>query len=116
MEKGLDIVDAVFEHGQAIDADAEGEAADFFGVVVHEAIDGGIDHARAEKLDPGRAFAFRAVSAARRCAGAAAEGARSAKFDRGFGEGEIARAATPPPPEAEDLLHELFIGAAPIVD
>src|SRR6267378_2609209 len=58
LEKDLDIVDAVLEHGEAIDADAEGEAADLLGVVVYEAVDGGIDHAGAEEFDPGRAFTF----------------------------------------------------------
>src|SRR5438309_6953802 len=75
LEKDLNIVDAVFEHGQAVDADAEGEAADFFGIVIHEVVDGGIDHARAKEFDPGRAFALRAGSATGGRAGSAAEGA-----------------------------------------
>src|SRR6266852_6859500 len=37
LEKDLDVVDAVLEHGQAVDADAESEAADFLGVVIHKA-------------------------------------------------------------------------------
>src|SRR5882762_10069212 len=63
LEKDLNVVDAVLEHRQAVDANAEGEAADFLGIVVHEAVDGGIDHARAEELDPGGAFALRTSSA-----------------------------------------------------
>jgi hypothetical protein len=58
LEKDLDIVDAVLQHGKAVDADAESEAADFFRVVVNEAVDGGIDHAGAKEFDPRRAFAF----------------------------------------------------------
>src|SRR6266436_9188876 len=72
LEKDLDIVDAVLQHREAIDADAEGKAADFFCVVIHEAVDGGIDHARAEKFNPGRAFALRTRSTA---AGRAGSGA-----------------------------------------
>src|SRR6476646_9468323 len=65
LEENLYVVDLVFEHGQAIDAHAEGEATDFFGVVVDEAVDGGIDHARAEEFDPARALALGASSATR---------------------------------------------------
>src|SRR6266849_460666 len=61
LKKYLDVVNAVFQHGQAIDAHAEREAADFFRVVVHEAVDGGIHHARAEKLDGSRKIAKRNV-------------------------------------------------------
>src|SRR5437867_9678242 len=56
LEKDLDIVDAVFEHCQAVDADTEGESADSFGVIVHETVDGRIDHAGAEEFDPGCAL------------------------------------------------------------
>src|SRR6267378_2893961 len=81
LEKNLNIVDAVLEHREAVDADAEGEAADFFRVVVHEAVDGGIDHAGSEELDPGGAFAFRTRSPACRRAASAAEGAGHVEFD-----------------------------------
>src|SRR6266851_2960086 len=42
LEKDLNVVDAVPDHGQAVDAHAKGEAADFFGVVIHETVDGGV--------------------------------------------------------------------------
>src|SRR5882724_1946417 len=58
LEKDLNIVDAVLEHGQPIHAHAKGETADFFGVVIHETVDGGVDHARTEQFDPAGAFAF----------------------------------------------------------
>src|SRR5207245_5312874 len=77
LEKDLNIVDAVLQHREAIDAYAEGKAADFFPVVIHEAVDGGIDHARAEELHPRGALAFRARSAAgcRTCSAAKRKGA-----------------------------------------
>src|SRR5260370_42642789 len=92
LEKDLNVVDAVLEHGQAVDADAESEAADFLGVVIHKAVDGGIDHAGAEKLDPCGAFAFRTSSSACRCAGSAAEGAGDVEFNGRFRKWEIAGA------------------------
>src|SRR5437667_6519205 len=74
LEKDLDIVDAVLEHGETIDADAEGKATDFFRVVVDEAVDGGIDHAGAEEFNPSCTFALRAGSSASGRSGSAAEG------------------------------------------
>src|SRR6266850_2590623 len=89
LEKDLNIVDAVLQHREAIDADAEGEAADFFRVIVHETVDGGIDHARAEELDPRGALAFR-TGAAVRSAGSPAERAGDVELDGRLGEREIA--------------------------
>src|SRR5271157_3731555 len=63
LEKRLNVVDAVLEHGQPVDADTKREAAYFLGIVVHEAIDRGIHHARAKKFDPGRALALAASAA-----------------------------------------------------
>src|SRR5260370_37678627 len=88
LEKDLDVVDAVLEHGQAVDADAEGEAADFFGVVIHEAVDRGIHHTSAEKFNPSGAFAFRTSSPACRCASSAAEGAGNVELDARLGKRE----------------------------
>lgn len=48
LEKYLNVVNAVFQHGQTIDADAEGEASYFFRIVIHEAVDCRINHAGAE--------------------------------------------------------------------
>src|SRR5438046_9154285 len=73
LEKDLNVVDAVTQHGQAVDAHAEGEAADFLGVVIDEAVDGRVHHSRAEEFDPARAFAFGADTSARRGAAPAAE-------------------------------------------
>src|SRR5580692_12509327 len=65
LEKDLDVVDLIFQHGETINAHAEGEAARFFGVVVDEAVDSRIDHACAEKFDPACPFALRASATAR---------------------------------------------------
>src|SRR6267142_6986380 len=91
LEKHLNIVDAVLQHRESIDADAEGEAADFFRVVIHEAVDGGIDHARAKEFNPRSALAFRTGAAIRRT-GTAAERTGNVELDRRLGEREIAGA------------------------
>src|SRR5258708_12150858 len=66
LKKYLDVVNAVFQHGQAIDAHAEGEAADSLRVVVHEAVNSGVHHAPAEKLDPAPALALGTIPAGAR--------------------------------------------------
>src|SRR5690349_5409237 len=116
LKKNLDVVDLVFEHGEAIDAHAEGEAADFFGVVVDEAVDGGIDHAGAEEFDPARAFALGASAATCGCAAAAAEDAGDVKLDAGLGEREIAGTETSFYTGAEKLFDEIFDGAGEIAE
>src|ERR1700682_1641387 len=80
LEKDLNIVDAVLQHREAVDADAEGKATDFFRVVLHEAVDGGIDHACAKELDPRSALAFRKDVDVRRV-GSAPEMARAVKLN-----------------------------------
>src|SRR5438876_205389 len=104
LEKDLDIVDAVFEHGQAVDADTEGESADSFGVIVHETVDGRIDHAGAEEFDPGCALALRTRSATGGRARSAAEGTGDVKFDARLREGEIAGTETRLDARAEDIF------------
>src|ERR1017187_4230623 len=84
LEIKLQIVDVVFELRQALDAQAEGKTREPFRVVVHEAIDGRVDHARAEELNPARLLADVASLAA-------AEHARRVHLDRRLGEREIAR-------------------------
>src|SRR5207248_3990256 len=91
--------DAVLHHGDALDAHAEGEAGDFFGVVgvvtrvdlaacfislgVDGGEDSGVDHAAAEEFDPAGVFALAAAFAA-------AEDAGDLDVGGGFGEGEEA--------------------------
>src|SRR6266851_3575325 len=110
LKKDLDIVDAVLEHRKAVDADAESEAADLLGVVVHEAVDGGIDHAGAEKLDPCGAFAFRTSSSACRCAGSAAERAGNVELDGRLGERKITWAEARFDAGPEELFYEILDG------
>src|SRR5690348_6459657 len=116
LEEDLEVVDAVLEHRQAVHAHAESEAADLFRVVIHKAVDGGIDHARAEKLDPAGAFAFAASGAACARAGAAAENARDVEFDTGLGKRKIAGAEARLEGRAEELLDEVFDGAGEIAE
>src|SRR5712664_4188445 len=116
LEKDLDVVDAVFEHGQAVDADAEGEAADFFGVVVHETVHGGIDHAGAEEFDPGSAFALGAGSAGSCGASSAAEGTGDVEFDARLREWEIAGAEAGFHARTEKLFYEILDGAGEIAE
>src|SRR5207245_1241161 len=92
LEKDLDIVDAVLEHGETIDADAEGKATDFFRVIIHEAVDGGIDHAGAEEFNPGRTLALLAGSSASGRSGSTAEGAGDVELYAGLRERKIAGA------------------------
>src|SRR5258707_14620772 len=105
MEKILNVVDAVTQHGQAVNAHAEGKAADFFGVVVDEAIDGRIDHAGAEEFDPARALAFGANASARGGASPTTENAGHVEFDGRLGKREKAGAETRFDTDAEELLH-----------
>src|SRR5580692_12457867 len=64
LKKHLDIVDTILEHGQAVDADSEGEAAHLLRIVLDEAVDGRIHHARAEQLNPACTLTLRTSSAA----------------------------------------------------
>src|SRR5260370_478229 len=116
LEKDLNIVDAILEHGHAVDADAESEAADFFGVVIHEAVDGGVDNASAEEFDPGCAFTLRAGSAAVCGAGSSAEGAGDVEFDAGLGEREIAGPEACLYARAKKLLYKIIDGAGEIAE
>src|SRR5438552_425890 len=116
LEKDLDIVDAVLEHGETIDADAEGKATDFFRVVVDEAVDGGIDHAGAEEFDPGRAFALRTGSATRGRAGSPTERAGDIELYARLGEREIAGAEARFDAGAKKLFYEILDGAGEIAE
>src|SRR5450432_2046335 len=116
LKKHLDVVDAVLEHGQAVDADAESKATDFLRIIVHKAIYGGIDHAGTEEFDPAGAFALAAGSATFRGAAAAAENAGGVELHRWFGEGKITWAKAGLHRFAEELLHEVVDGAGEIAE
>src|SRR5712664_562935 len=114
LEKNLDIIDAVLQHREAIDAYAEGKAADFFRVVIHEAVDGGIDHARAEEFNPRGALAFRARSAAGGRTCSAAKWAGDVELDGRLGEREIAWPEARFHAGTKKLFYEIFDGAREI--
>src|SRR6266850_7116071 len=114
LEKDLNIVDAVLQHREAIDADAEGEAADFFRVIVHETVDGGIDHARAEEFNPRGTLAFRARSAAGGRTCSAAKWAGDVELDGRLGEREIAWPEARFHAGTKKLFYEIFDGAREI--
>ena len=52
IKKQAQIVDAVAQHGKAVEADAEGEAGVAFGVDVHILQDIGVYHAAAADFQP----------------------------------------------------------------
>src|SRR5579863_1778508 len=64
LEQHGQLTDAVLHHGKAVHAHAEGKSRKPFRIVIHEAVDGGVDHARAEQLDPARMFADAAAASA----------------------------------------------------
>src|SRR5881296_2943263 len=65
LEEQADVVDAMLEHGDAVDPEAEREPGEALRVVSHLLENGGVDHARSTHLDvPGSlaAAAARAVA------------------------------------------------------
>ena len=52
VEEGAQVVHAVFEHRQPVDAGAEGEALPYIGIEPAIGDHFGVDHARAEQLHP----------------------------------------------------------------
>src|SRR5260370_17082146 len=101
MEIKLQIVDIVLELRQAIDANAKGKAGKMIRVIIHETVDGRINHASAEQLDPTRLLAHRAARAA-------AEHARRVDFDRRLGERKIARPQARFHFTPEKFPHQIF--------
>src|SRR5439155_23459881 len=116
LKKNLNIIDSVFQHSQAVDAEAEGEAADFLRLVVHKALDRGIDHARAKEFDPGRALALSTGSAAGGGSRSAAERAGNVELDGGFGKREIAGSEARGHPGTKKLFDEIFDGAGEVAE
>src|SRR3990170_2657914 len=83
-EEGAQIRHAVFQHGDAVDAEAEGEALIAFGIEPHIAQHVGMHHAAAENLEPLIALANADL--------VTHFGVADIDFHRRLGEREIARA------------------------
>src|SRR5262249_54143166 len=114
LKKHLDVVDSVLKHCQTVHAHSEREATDFFPVVVHEPVNGRIDHARAEEFDPTRAFALAARRATCRGSAAAAKNAGDIEFHGWFGKWKITWPETGLHARPKKLSDEIFDGAGEI--
>ncbi len=84
LEKGAQVGDAVFQHGDAVDAHAEGKALPLGRVDARRLQHLWVDHARAENLHPLVAFADLELAADVRIA--------DVDLGRRFGEGKVAGA------------------------
>ena len=85
VEEQADVVDSVLQHGNAFDAQPEGEAGVGFRVVADGLEDRGMDHAGAQDLEPAGGLADPAAVAA-------AHDAFDIDFRGWFGEGKVAGA------------------------
>src|SRR5580700_1522813 len=101
LKEELYIIDSVFELRKAVDSQAESVARDALRIVIHKPIDGRIDHARAEELDPSRIFTKPATAAP-------ADEAGRIDFDGRFGEREIARAQARFSGGPKEFAHEIL--------
>src|SRR5215475_6022549 len=79
VEEQADVVDPVLEDRDPVDAHAEGPARDLLGIVAAVAQHLGVDHARAQDLQPARLLAYPT-------AGAAAQEAQHVDLRRRLGE------------------------------
>ena len=95
-----DVVDAVLEHGNTLDADAESKAGIDLGVDVAVAQNLLMHHAGTQDLNPAGVLAQRAALAAAGKTG-------DVNLNAGLGEREIARAQTGPDAFTEQFLNEL---------
>lgn len=106
-DEEADVSDAPADHGEAFEADAEGEAGES-GVVaaaargVHRFEDGGVDHAATGDFDPAR--------------GLPGDGELDVDFKAGFGEGEEVGAEADVRFRAEEGFQEVFEGAFEVAD
>src|SRR5438105_9489423 len=108
MVEELDIVNAVLQHGNAVHAHAEGEAADLVRIVAigfNEAEDIRINHAAAEELDPSAGFAEPAILGRAEFASAATFEAGNLHVRARFSEGKEAGIETRLHAGAEEFFH-----------
>ena len=94
-----DVVDAVLQHGDALDADAEGETGVLVRVDVAVLEDFAVDDAAAQHLDPAGVLAQGAALAA-------ALKAADIDLHAGLGEGEVRGTQAGAGVLAEQLLHK----------
>src|SRR5256885_5937595 len=99
LEEGAQVFDAVPEHGEPIDADAEGVARVLLRIDAHALQLVGIHHPRAEHLEPAGELADLAPFPA-------TERVRDVHLGSGLDEGEVARPQAGADVGAEERLHE----------
>src|SRR5260370_5818817 len=85
LEERAQVVDAVAEHGEAVDAHAEGVTGELLRVVAHAGEHVGVHHAGAQHFQPAGVLADLAAAPA-------AERMRDVHLGGRVGEGEVARA------------------------
>jgi len=103
LEEQPQVVDAIFQHGDALHTHAEGEARVLLRVDAAGNEDVGVAHAATQNLNPTRVLADVAAFAATNVA-------RDVHLRRGLGEGEIRRTETHLGALAEELLYEVIQG------
>ena len=99
IEERPKIVQAVFEHGHPFDAHAESKAGYRFGIVIHEFIDFGVDHAGTQDFQPAGVLAYPAP-------GPPADHAADVHLGAGLGEGEKAGPEPKRRVRRKKLVHE----------
>ena len=99
LEHQADVVDAIFQHGDALDADAKGEAGVLIRVDVAVLQNLAVDDAAAQNFDPAGVLAQGAALAV-------ALEAADIDLDAGLGEREVGRAQAGAGVGTEQLLHE----------
>jgi len=104
LKKQPDIVDTVFQHGDALHAHAEGEAGNFFRIVADEFENRRIDHAGAEDFQPAGPFADMAPLTFGTRARTLTKEAMNINFSARFGEWEKTR----PEPHSSLLVKNLL--------
>src|SRR5688572_16781987 len=107
LKKQANIVDAVFQHGDAFDAHAEREAGYLLGIVADELEHRRIDHAGAEDFQPARRLAYPAALTGLARTAAAADHALNVDLRAGLGKREEARTESDGELAAEDLAQEM---------
>ena len=96
LKKQPNIVDAVFEHGDPLDAHAEGEARNLFRIVADKLENGRVDHTGAENFQPTAGFTNAAGLSISERAAAAANDALNIDLSTRLGKRKKARPKSAP--------------------